>query len=630
LIKTLKFIVLMNVMQHKIKNLLPHKLYKLAKKITRSRSIAIIFAVASTFSIIATYFAIANSQSPFESDQNLVVLLIIIDLILLLSLAFLITRRLSRLIMERRRGIIGSRLQTRIVMMFSLVAMVPTIIMVISSAIFFNYGIQSWFNNKVSKAIDGSVDIARSYLEENKNIIRADIAGMASDINRDALSLSSDPVSFNHKLSFLAAIRKLPEALIFQKIGYGKVNIVASTSLSFSLQLDLQSLGKDVLEMAEKGELVTITSDKDDRVIALTRLDNFFDTYLLVGRFVDNKIINYIESTEGAAAEYKSLRSNISKLQIKFFVVFVIVSLLLLLATAWVGFVFAVYIVKPISSLLEATERVKKGDLTARVKQGPVNDEMATLSRAFNRMTEQLARQRDELISAQRRVAWADVARRIAHEIKNPLTPIQLAAERLKKKYSSQLEDGETFDRYLNTIARNVNSIGAMVDEFANFARIPAPIFEKNNMCDILEDSIFAREGIVKEIEFSRSISKKPIMINCDAGQITQVLTNLIKNAEESIIERQAGDKKFVKGIIKVKASQVMNKCGISIKDNGKGFADEIKARITEPYVTTKSKGTGLGLAIVKKIVEDHSGTIEFKNVSGGACVYLSFPLVKL
>jgi two-component system nitrogen regulation sensor histidine kinase NtrY len=264
------------------------------------------------------------------------------------------------------------------------------------------------------------------------------------------------------------------------------------------------------------------------------------------------------------------------------------------------------------------------------VKQGPVNDEMATLSRAFNRMTEQLARQRDELISAQRRVAWADVARRIAHEIKNPLTPIQLAAERLKKKYSSQLEDGETFDRYLNTIARNVNSIGAMVDEFANFARIPAPIFEKNNMCDILEDSIFAREGIVKEIEFSRSISKKPIMINCDAGQITQVLTNLIKNAEESIIERQAGDKKFVKGIIKVKASQVMNKCGISIKDNGKGFADEIKARITEPYVTTKSKGTGLGLAIVKKIVEDHSGTIEFKNVSGGACVYLSFPLVKL
>jgi len=617
-------------MPNRTKTIFLNKLLKLAKRITRSRNLALIFAVASTCSIIATYFSIANSQNPVESNQNGIVWLIIIDLILLLSLAFLITRRLARLIMERRRGIIGSRLQTRIVMMFSLVAMVPTIIMVISSAIFFNYGIQSWFNNKVSTAIDGSVDIARSYLEENKNIIRADVAGMASDINRDALSLSNDLGSFSQKLSFLAVIRKLPEALVFQKIGYSKVNIVAATSLSFSLQLDLQSLGKDVIERAEKGELVTITSDKDDRVIALIRLDNFFDTYLLVGRFVDNKIINYIESTEGAAAEYKSLRNNISKLQIKFFVVFVIVSLLLLLATAWVGFVFAVYLVKPISSLLEATEQVKKGDLTARVKQGHVNDEMATLARAFNRMTEQLGRQRDELISAQRRVAWADVARRIAHEIKNPLTPIQLAAERLKKKYSAQVEDQETFDRYVNTIARNASSIGGMVDEFANFARIPAPVFESNNMCEIVEDIIFAREGIVKGIEFEKSISKQPIIMNCDAGQITQVLTNLIKNSEESIMERKAVDKKLEKGIIKVKISKVMNKCGISIKDNGKGFASEIKERITEPYVTTKSKGTGLGLAIVKKIVEDHGGTVEFKNVSGGACVYLSFPLVKL
>lgn len=606
---------------------IPQNIQRLARIFASSRNLAIIFAVASLISVTATYLSIVSSHDAVGHEPRNILMLVIIDLLLLLSLAVLISRRLFRLVIERREGIIGSRLQTRIIMMFSLVAMVPTIIMVISSAVFFNYGIQSWFNKKVSTAIDGSVDIARSYLEEHKEVIRADVIGMANDINRDALNLIRDPNSFSKKLGFLAVIRKLPEALVFQKNTYGKINIIAATNLSLSLQLDLEDLPKEVLSRAEKGELVTITSDSVDRVIAMTKLDNFFDTYLLVGRFVDNKIINYIENTEGAAKEYNNLKDNIVGLQIKFFIVFIIVSLLLLLVTAWIGFVFAFYLVKPISSLLEATEKVKKGDLSARVKEGHENDEMATLSRAFNRMTEQLERQRTELISAQRRVAWADVARRIAHEIKNPLTPIQLAAERLKRKYSGQVDDSATFDRYLNTISRNASSIGGMVDEFARFARIPAPVFSDNNMCEIVEEVIFAREGISKNIRIETKISKIPIMVSCDTGQIIQVLTNIIKNAEESILEKHSADKKPEKGLIKVTVSKIMNKCAISIKDNGNGFSKEIIERITEPYVTTKSKGTGLGLAIVKKIIEDHGGTIEFKNVSGGACVYLSFPL---
>lgn len=611
----------------KNKHRIPPKLRRLINPFFRTRYLAIMFAVASIISVFATYFSIVNSHAPVGHAPRNILTLVIIDLTLLLSLAVIISRKLFNLIAERRAGIIGSRLQTRIVLMFSLVAMVPTIIMVISSAVFFNYGIQSWFNNKVSAAIDGSVDIAKAYLQEHKEVIGADVIGMANDINRDAMNIRREPASFAQKLGFLAVIRKLPEALVFQKNGAGKVNILAATRLSLSLRMDLEDIPKDAMARAEKGELVIITSDSVDRVIAMIRLDNFFDTYLLVGRFVDNKIINYIETTEGAAEEYNELKTNISGLQIKFFIVFIIVSLLLLLATAWVGFMFAVYLVKPISSLLEATDKVKKGDLSARVGEGHENDEMATLARAFNRMTEQLERQRKELISAQRRVAWADVARRIAHEIKNPLTPIQLAAERLKRKYGNQVEDGETFSRYLNTIARNANSIGGMVDEFARFARIPAPVFAQNNMCEIVADVVFAREGIAKNIEIQNKISKTPIMVNCDAGQITQVLTNIIKNAEEAISEKQAADKNAEKGVIKVKISKVLNKCAIAIKDNGNGFPAEIKERITEPYITTKSKGTGLGLAIVKKIVEDHGGTIEFKNVSGGACVYLSFPL---
>ncbi len=611
----------------KFKKIMPARFSKLFFKLGRSRNLAILFAVASSVSIIATYFSIAGSHASVDVEPRYVIVLIIIDIILLLSLAAIISKHVFKLIIQRRQGIIGSRLQTRIVFMFSLVAMVPTIIMVISSAVFFNYGIQSWFNHKVGEAIDGSVQIARSYLEGHKEVIRVDVISMASDINRDALNLRKDPGSFSKKLSFVAAIRKIPEAIVFQKSGYGKINILAATSLSFSLQLDLEDLPQDILARTEKGELVTLTSDSDDRVIAITKLDNFFDTYLLVGRFVDNKIINYIETTQGAATEYNHLKRNISKIQIKFFIVFIIVALLLLLSTAWMGFVFAIYLVKPISALLEVTEKVKKGDLSARVKEGHANDEMAALSRAFNRMTEQLDRQRSELMAVQRRVAWSDVARRIAHEIKNPLTPIQLAAERLKRIYSGQVEDNETFDRYVNTIVRNANSIGSMVDEFASFARIPAPVFTNNNMCEIVEDIIFARNEMVEGIKFEAKISKYPIMVNCDAGQITQVLTNIIKNSEESILDRIAHDKNFTNGIIKVTVSKIMNKCAIAIHDNGKGFSPEMQERITEPYVTTKSKGTGLGLAIVKKIVEDHGGMVEFKNVSGGACVYLSFPL---
>ncbi len=599
----------------------------LRTKLLRSRNLAILLGLASVISIIITYSEIVGSNNPFGVGKSSVTQWVVIDLVLLLFLAVVVSRKLFLLMYEHRKGVLGSNLQTRIVIMFSLVAMVPTIVMVIASAFFFNYGIQSWFNQKVSSAIDGSVEVARAYLDEHKNIIRADIIGMASDINRDAISIRRNPRLFSQKLEFLAVIRKIPEAIVFQKTTYGNINILATTSLSLSLQLEIEDLSKEIIAKAEKGELITLTSDTDDRVISLIKLDNFFDTYLLVGRFVDNRVINYIESTEGAATEYNQLKNNISSLQIKFFVIFVTIALLLLFVTAWVGFLFASYLVRPISSLLEVTEKVKDGDFSVRVKEEILNDEMAILAKAFNRMTEQVEKQRKELISAQRRSAWADIARRIAHEIKNPLTPIQLATERLKRKYIEQVDDKDNFEKYINTITRNASTIGGMVDEFASFARIPMPVFASNNLCELVEEVIFARDGISSQISFEKKLPKNPIILNCDAGQITQILTNIIKNAEESILEKMANDKKFTKGLIKIKLAKIANKCVIAIKDNGKGFSSEIKDRITEPYVTTKSKGTGLGLAIVKKIVEDHLGTIEFKNINSGACVYLSFPI---
>jgi two-component system nitrogen regulation sensor histidine kinase NtrY len=578
-------------------------------------------------SVMATYFAISNSSSPLAPDSKAVLVLIVVDLIFLLSLTAVIARRVVRLAVERRKGSVGSRLQTRIVLMFSLVAIIPSIVMAFFSLVFFNYGIQSWFDKKVSAAVDGSVEIARLYLEEHKKNIAADILGVARDLNRDVYNMRMDPGSFNQKLAILAGVRKLPEALVFQKNDDRSV-LLARTKLSFSLEMILEDMPLETFNRAKDGEIVILTNESDDRVIAMIRLENYFDAYLLVGRFVDNKIINHIQMTEGAANEYKKLKSDVSHLQIKFFIIFLIVALLLLLAVIWFGFIFAVALVNPVRGLIAATKRVKEGDLTTRVPEGAENDEVATLGRAFNKMAEQLEHQRKELISAQRRTAWSDVARRIAHEIKNPLTPIQLATDRLKKKYSSQLADSDEFIKYLNTISRNVSSIGNMVEEFASFARIPAPVFSNNDICVLVGEAIFARKDSNKNIAIDYKNAENPITLNCDGNQIVRVITNLIKNAEESILEKMELDKSFRFGQISVVVYEKENKCFINIIDSGKGFEISVIDRITEPYVTTKSKGTGLGLAIVKKIIEDHSGEITFSNLEGGgACVALSFPV---
>jgi two-component system nitrogen regulation sensor histidine kinase NtrY len=596
------------------------------KKFSNSFNLAILFGVMSFISVASTYVVISQTDNPFGPDYKIVLRFIVIDLIFLLALTAVICKRIAMLIIERRKGSVGSRMQSRIVKMFSLVAVVPSIFMAIFSLVFFNYGIQAWFDKKVNTAIDESVEIARLYLEEHKKIITADILGVARDLNRDAYNMRLDPGSFNKKLAILAGVRKLPEAIVFQKSDDRSV-VLARTSLSFSLKMILEDMNIETFNRARDGELVILTNEKDDRVIALVRLENYFNAYLLVGRFVDNKIINHIESTEGAANEYTKLKSSMSELQIKFFIIFVIVALLLLLVVVWFGFIFAVALVDPVRDLIVATERVKNGDLTVRVYEGHENDEVATLARAFNSMAEKLEKQRTELISAQRRSAWSDVARRIAHEIKNPLTPIQLATDRLKRKYAQEMEGKEEFYKYIDTISRNIASIGNMVEEFVNFARTPPPVFVNSDICKLVKDVIFSREEGNEKIIIDYEIPDKKIILNCDPGQIGRVMTNLLKNAEESIEDLFSVDSDIKKGSIFVKLYKKNGYCYIDIKDNGKGFTESILERITEPYVTTKSKGTGLGLAIVKKIMEDHSGEIKFSNIKSGACVSLIFPI---
>lgn len=714
---------------------------RFSRRIHLANYFFILLLIAASISAVGTYLAISHSSGGFGPDPYTVLGLLLVDLMLFLGLALLVSRKLIGSWIKYRKGMEGTRLQTRIVLMFSLACSIPTVIVTIFSVLFFNIGIQSWFDHRVSTAIEESVAVAEAYLSEHKEVIRADVLAMANDLNREAYELINNPILFHKVITAQGALRSLTEAVVFQQN-----NILARTDLSFSFAFE--RLPVDIMERAAKGEVVVLTNDQDDKVRALIKLDNFFDTYLLVGRFVDNKVLAHMETTQGAASEYQRLKSQVYALQIKFAIIFIVVALLLLLAAIWFGIRFAGEIASPISSIVQATERVKAGDLTAYIEEGPKNDEIATLARAFNRMTTQLDRQRNELIdanrqidarryfnetvlsgvsagvialdkdkkisllnpsacgllfviaeellgkdfeeyfpemqellfqaehstehiskseivifrqnkkvvllvrvmaekrtrdiegyvitfdditalvAAQRSAAWADVARRIAHEIKNPLTPIHLAAERLKRKYSKEVSEHEMFTKYTDTIIRHVGDIGKIIEEFVDFARMPAPVFANADLVLLIRNVIFSQQCIGSGTEYRLETNHDLLIFYCDASQIIRLIINILKNAEESIQAKREVEGEKYKGIITIKITEEDNSYILTITDNGRGFPEELLDRLTEPYVTTRVKGTGLGLAIVKKIMEDHNGILELENEGGHALARLTFPLV--
>ena len=541
-----------------------------ARRVGLSRKLAYSLAAAAVASGSATVATMTGS-SLLGPDPKTVLLLLYFDAVLLLLLAVVVARRLANVWAERRRGLAGSRLHVRLVFLFSVVAVTPAILVAVFSALFLNFGIQAWFNERVRTAVEESQAVARAYLHEHQQNIRADALAMANDLNRDAPFLMRNPVRFNQILSAQAGLRSLPEAMVMD----GDGRTLARSRFSMSLELE-RVLGRD-LKQAATGEVVVLTGGQEDRVRALVKLNRFADAYLLVGRFIESRVLEHIELTDKAVTQYKSLEKRRKGIQITFVMIFVVVALLLLLAAVWIGLTLATQLARPISNLISVAERVGKGDLTARVEATAASHEIGILSRAFNRMTSQIDTQQrglveanrqlgershftetvlagvsagviglddqgrihlpnrsasellatdladaigtgldtvvpemaklldivrnrpdrphqaeinvvrqdrpislivsitaeslngqvigyvvtfddiTELLSAQRTAAWADVARRIAHEIKNPLTPIRLSAERLKRKYLKQIEDDpKTFSNCIETIVRQV------------------------------------------------------------------------------------------------------------------------------------------------------------------------------
>jgi two-component system nitrogen regulation sensor histidine kinase NtrY len=701
---------------------------------------AIALALAALGSGVATYMSLTGAP-PFGRHPNAVLTLLNLDLVLLLALGALVAKRLLQVWAERRRGLAGSRLQIRLVVLFSLIAVMPTIVVAIFSYLFFSFGVESWFSARVRTAISESMAVAEAYMREHKRAIRADALAMANDLNRDAAELQLNPQRFAEVVSAQAALRGLTEAMVFDRGG----QVLARSSLSFTL--GFEPLPDSAIPAADEGDVAVMTNDSDNRVRALVRLDQFGPVYLYVGRFIEPRVLSYVEETQRAVEQYEKMESQRSGFQVTFALIFLMVAMLFLVTAVAIGIHFATRLAVPISRLAAAAEQVRGGDLAARVPEGDRDDELASLSRSFNRMTYQIeSQQRElreanrqlderrrftetvltgvsagvigldrngrinlpnrsasallgvdleqaigrglaevapemaglvdqaqrrpdrlaqlqvqlvrgrrsrtlllriaaehdslevsgfvvtfdditELLSAQRKAAWADIARRIAHEIKNPLTPIQLAAERLKRRYLKDIKrDAETFTICTDTIIRHVGDIGRLVDEFSAFARMPAPVLKPEDVAAIVRQAVILQRTAHPEIGFSTHFPRPPAIVNCDARVVGQAVVNIVKNAIESIEARIVDAPGSERGQIRVSVVETAGRAEVSVEDNGIGLPRQERERLTEPYVTTRAKGTGLGLAIVKKIMEDHRGELFLEDgEAGGARVRLVF-----
>jgi two-component system nitrogen regulation sensor histidine kinase NtrY len=693
------------------------------------RAAAVSLAVLAMLAGTATYAWLAGFAPIAFNTRGWITGLLVADLVIAVALVALLAVRLTQLWLDRRRGAAGSRLHMRLVLVCCVFTITPTLIVaIILSLLVIN------LTDFVVKPAQASFEAARAIGEpvrraREEEILR-DIGAIAGPLQNLGVDGVRDPET-SSLLERLIDGRPIIESTIIDadkgELAHAKA---ANAPITKSPLPTAQSLWRAVNQNGP------VEVEAPNGAYFVMQLFVGEPLFLVTGHAVDLRVVDYIKSIEFAGSFYSQIEQAMQRSQLVIFVVCGAIALLMLLAAVWLAILFASRLTEPIGGLMLAAERVRGGDLTARVEEGPPNDELGQLARSFNRMASQIEQQRGELVdankeldtrrrltdavlagvsagvlsvdtagmitrtnrsalellalpedgvigrslidvmpelaplveqaaerpgrvtqgqveilqrgarrillvrisaasdagavvtfddvtdlmSAQRMAAWGDVARRIAHEIKNPLTPIQLSAERLKRRYLKQIKDDpETFSICTDTIIRQVGDIGRMVDEFSSFARMPRPKVMPEDAKELCQQALFLQRNGYPEIRYVSTLPDRPVPLVCDRRQVSQVLTNILKNSAEAIEGREAAPGQTLPpGEITLALRDDGTTVRIVVDDNGKGLPQEGRERLTEPYMTTRSKGTGLGLAIVKKIMEDHGGYLSLDDREGG------------
>jgi two-component system nitrogen regulation sensor histidine kinase NtrY len=702
---------------------------RLSVAIHRSRFVPVLelLTVTAVIGVALLSYSIVKDRSEGETllSPPAVAGLLVANLVPAMLVMVLIARRLA---MHRAaRSALGGRgrLHVRLVALFSIIASVPTLLVVIFASLLFQNGLQFWFSERSQTVLASAEHVSQIYAREHRARIELDVQTMGGDVVKRINEFGLYSQLFKDAVFYQAAVRQLQEAAILRIGTDGKVH-----NDIYELNLDHRDLVSrfppSLLRTMKAGQVLSTTSP--DRMEAVVRLDPDAEIFFYGSRYVNPSALAQIGRAKSALGAYRTTLDNTRKLQFRFNAILLLVSLLIVAIAIWIALAIADRMVRPVGQLVDAARRIGGGDLSVRVPGSRVHDEVATLGSVFNRMTRRLEEQTGALVSAnsqldsrrafieavlsgvtagvvsvdrnrhirlinssaeallktakekavgqplarlapeldaqldsderegivqlasageprtlavkrvkvegghvltfdditeqlldQRRAAWSDVARRIAHEIKNPLTPIQLAAERLQRRYGKEIaSDPETFEQLTGTIVRQVGDLRRMVDEFSSFARMPKPVFNEEAVAEIARHALFLHEVAHPDIAFVLDAPEPSPLLVCDRRQLGQALTNIVKNGVEAIQQkREEKGKGEGPDSITIRILEGEGRLCIEIADTGMGLPVE-RSTLTEPYVTTRVKGTGLGLAIVKKIVEEHFGSIEFEDAQGG------------
>ena len=589
-------------------------------KIIKNFNWIILSSFLCIFMGIVTFLTFINEGFVPLTDKNLQSLLII-DLFLLLVFFTLIFKNFYRFYYARKKNKKGYQTNLKYISVFSLFTVIPSLIVAIFSLFIFNFGIQNYFDKQITNAVNNSYDVAKNYLEESKENVLSDVILMSVGLNRASGFYYSNQNRFKNIMKSEKILRRIDDVYLIDSLG----NILLSDARDVTEEFIIPS-DEDYNQVLE-GKPVFITGNLKNKTTVMSKLTSLVDTYLYISRNIDPEILRYLNETEEAVSFYYSVENSQTGIKVTFAIIYIIVVTLLLFLSTSIAITFASRLTKPIVNLIGASDSISKGALDVKVPDLDTDDEFKELNQNFNSMIERLKEQQDKLLTTERYEAWETVARKLAHEIKNPLTPIQLSIDSLREKYKDKLlKEGHDFEKYLETINRQIKDIEKLVNEFSNFARMPRPILKKMDIANLINKSLDFIKMTSKN-SVNLIVKTKNTVIYGDEDQLNRVLINLIKNSEEAFLEKIKKNPNF-KGNIDIEINDNNDYIIIRLIDNGTGISDAKKAMT--PYFTTKKTGTGLGLPIVTKIINEHSGNFSIKNITSGSgtIVKISFPKI--
>ena len=554
------------------------------------------------------------------NDQNLQYLLIL-NIILLISLFVFIFSEIQKAI-KNDIDKDGLKSNKKYITYFALFTLIPSVLISIFSLFLFSFALEKYFDKKVTTVVNNSYELARSYVEEIRNKIQSDIVLIAFDTNKSKKFLNDNNEEYKRFLNTQKIIRDVDEIHI---IDVNKTLLFTTINNS---QFFVPPVDKALNLVLDDDRPLKIINAPENISAAIMRLQNFDNRFLYVVKYLDKEISKYLTESQEAINFYYTVEEKSTGIKISFAIIYIIVVSVLLFVSISIAIRFSSRFFRSINNLIYASTSIGEGNFDAKVPEVKTDKDLEILNKNFNLMIDRLKTQQEKLIINERHEAWGSLARKLAHEIKNPLTPIQLTIDRLREKYANTLKDkdSESFKDNLKIINNQIKQIGNLVNEFSDFARMPKPTMRENDIVILLEENIKLLKELDNSIEIDLSTNSKKIILNSDKEQISRVFLNLIKNSVESIQQKAEKESNFSKKIA-IELIESDSHINLIIVDNGIGFGElsnNIKD-ILNPYFTTKKNGTGLGLSIVNKIINDHNGKIEFIKKDDGAKIKIDF-----